>query len=282
MTTRQLSVVVGASADVVVPVLETGSGLGAPHWVTNRGGDVRAYDLTAGQNVYGPGHHFANTSDMRLTNGIVRVDVGARNLLPALAISVYKAGAWQAKGYLYLSEANNLLGARLRSLTPNRGVLVLSIANEGDVSLRLHRGERMLRGTHGSTRAPSIVVARLVEWRSSLPVAPTVFWGDATWGSGVWGGGTSSGILGGSPLSHGLTYEATADGGSTRVTDGNGLTRALVVPRSGATKAPGLAITRTTRSYDFAALVATATAGDDLTDHQAQAAAASEQETRIR
>lgn len=280
-----LSVFTGATSVVDFPVLGTSTTV--PDWVSKRGGDVRAHDLREGRNVYGPGHHFAVEQDIRITNGILRADVGPRNVLPYLTISVYKGGAWRAMGHLYVSEANTLAGARLVTVTPDRAALVLSVRNEGHVTVRLHRGERMLRITHGSTRAPAVSVGRLVQWRSAVDIPPGAGqgWGDANWGDGNWGGTwVATGIVAGSPITNGLMYESTADDGATRFTDANGLTRGLASLRSGAVKPPGrgLAMTKTAVSVHYGAFVATSAAGDDLADHHRQLAAASEQESRIR
>lgn len=267
---------------VVVPVLDTSTT--TPQWVVKRGGDVRAHDLRDGRNVYGPGHHFRVEQDIRLTNGLLRADLGPRNEAARLSISAYKGGAWRTMGYLYLSETNTLAGARIVSVTPERAVLSLQVRNEGEATVRLHRGERGLRITHGSLRSPTVPAARFVKWRSAIYIPPGAGqgWGDGNWGDGNWGGTYVDTVMAGSPLSSGLTYETTVDGGTTRFTDANGLTRALSTLHTGAIKEPGLAMKRTTVSFDVFAFVATSSLGDDLADYQRQSAAASEQETRIR
>lgn len=280
-----LSVFTGSSSLIDIPVLGTSTTV--PDWVSKRGGDVRAYDLRSARNVYGPGHHFAVEQDIRITNGILRADVGPRNVLPNLAVSVFKGAAWRTMGFLYFSDANTLAGARIVSVTPERAVLALAVRNEGEILVRLHRGERMLRVTHGQTRAPAVSVGRLIQWRTAADIPPGAGqgWGDGNWGDGNWGGTwVVTGLVNGSPITNGLMYESTVDDGATRFTDANGLTRALATLRSGVTKPTGggLSMSRTAISVHFAAFVATATSGDNLSDHHRQLAASSEQETRVR
>jgi hypothetical protein len=281
---RLLAVRGGVSSATAVPVLETLAANAAPHWVTARGADVRGFDIGANREVYGPGHRFGVESDILVTNGLMRFRVGARNLVPHLVVQVYKDAAWRAKGYLYLSGANTLAGARLSTVTAERSCCVLSVHNEGEVHVWLNRGERMLRITHGSTRAPSIACDRFVEWRTtapSVPTTPTTGFGFAPFGSTSFGGTGTDPRVPGSPLAGGRAYESTVDGGATRVTDANGLTRAVAVLRASATRS-GLGVRRFTTSFDVGAYVATAATGDDLADYHSQLAAASEQDVRLR
>ncbi len=280
-----LSVFVGSTTLLDVPVLDTSVGI--PQWVSKRGGDVRAYDLRENRNVLGPAHHFRVEEDIRLTNGLLRADCGPRNVAPYLTISVYKGGAWRAMGYLYLADVDTLAGARLVSVTPERAVLALSVRNEGTVFIHLYRGERGVRVVHGAVRDPSVVAARLIQWRSALifPPGPGEAWGDGTWGAGNWGGTyVDGGFVNGSPRWYGREYETTVDGGTDRYTDANGLTRGLASLRSGLVRpiGAGLAMQKTDRSVHYAAFVATSLAGDDIADYQQQLASANEQETRIR
>jgi hypothetical protein len=283
--TRQLSAALNPTTDVAFPVMD--SALPVPHWVARRGSDARAYDIAEAREVYGPAHPFASTSDIRISNGLLRVDVGIRGAWPVIGVWAYAGGAWRAKGWLYLSVSHTLAGARLASLTPERAVVVLSVAYEGPVTIRLLRGSRGLRITHGSARSPAVDAYRLVAWRAAAPVPyvdPTTGWGHGPYGSGAYGGTASAEAaeISGSALVGGRLYEATTDGGSTRVTDPQGLTRGLGVLRSGAVKAAGLGIQRFCRSYELGAWVATTAYGDDLADYHNQLAMASEQMTRMR
>lgn len=88
---------------------------------------------------------------------------------------------------------------------------------------------------------------------------------------------------GGSPQDTGRIYETTVDGGTTRAPVGDGLTRAFAVTDSTYPKVAGLAIaTETDTDGEIAALIATAATLDDVDDQQAQFAAESEQQVRIR
>jgi hypothetical protein len=242
---------------------------------------VRGYDIAVDAEVYGPDHFFAVPSDIVVTNGILRFRVGERNAITYLAVSVFKAGAWRAKGYLWLSSYKTLSRARMVDLTPERAACVLSTRNEGEVTVELQRGRRSLRIIHGSTRSPSVLCPRVIYWSGLSPPDITAGWGFGGWGSAPWGGvGTGIGEVPGSPLTAGLAYETTVEGGSTRLSDAYGLTRGIAVLRRGAKKA-GLGVARTTRSFEVGAFVATATTGDDLVDHHRQLACASEQTVRL-
>lgn len=263
-----------------VPILEAIDDI--PPWLADRGSDVRCFDIGDAREVPGPGHAYATPDDIVVTNGMLRFQVGQRNKLTHLAVDVYKGGAWRDKGYLYLSSSNTLAGARILSVTPERACCVLSTRNEGEVFVWLHRGERGVRITHGSVRAPSIVCSRAVYWWATAPSTPTTGWGIDTWGTSAWGGAVpGGGDVEGSPLTAGLVYEATTDGGTTRVTDAQGLTRGVAVLRAGASRI-GLGVQKTARSFDVGAFVATAAAGDDLADYHRQLACASEQTVRLR
>lgn len=156
-------------------VLHSGNGdfpsvvpLAPVKWTADRGGDVRAYDRTEGRHVYGP-HAFASTTDILITNGIVRFWVGNR-LVPAfLNVSVYRTGVWREVGSLLLAHQGSsdyLLAARLVSVTPEAAVVSLTVQNQGEVLVRLNRGERMLRIKHG-TGTPQ--ASRHVAWLGTPP-----------------------------------------------------------------------------------------------------------------
>ncbi len=76
-------------------------------------------------------------------------------------------------------------------------------------------------------------------------------------------------IPGFSPLTNGITYEATVAGGATRSPDATGLTKGLAYVNPGG-------------SGGIGAFLATTEDEDDLADHQAQFAAESAQSVRIR
>lgn len=89
-------------------------------------------------------------------------------------------------------------------------------------------------------------------------------------------------VQAGSAYADGRRFEATAEGGSTRSPDAAGLTRAVCVLDDAAAAITGLGITATVEQLDVGAFLATTGTLDDLADHHAQFAAASEQEVRVR
>jgi hypothetical protein len=477
---------VTATEDLMEPVALAGPGIDGstlPKWLTDRGGDVRAFDRRQAREVYGPSHPFAKASDLMVNNGLVRFWSCPLGMIPFLHVQAYRNAAWRDVGYVVFSssESQSLTAIRLAALTPESATVVLVVQGLGEVSVSLRRGERMLRVQHGSDRFPLVTAERMVEWRgipparylpSALangtgkfsnglsyssdgvlqvqwpPVQPntawtvagwwlpasastalatsslfqiadatgqasilqfnttgdklqwiqgadtletgllsfsagqavffccrfnaatgrtlttkvhtgavshvsnaftgtgttatnydsliigasaTQFWGSGTWGSGTWGGsdtyaggvidnlmlfdswltdseaaalaGASSGLNAlpapegrlilfvpfdptpspkGSALANGQRYEATAENGATRSADANGLTKALVTLNRTVGSRPGLGMRQTTSRLELAAVLATATAGDDIADHQAQYAAENFQELRVR
>ena len=59
--------------------------LGRPPAAAKRGGDCRARDLDQGRNVHGP-HRFAATTHCQISNGMLRLTVGASGTAPALTV----------------------------------------------------------------------------------------------------------------------------------------------------------------------------------------------------
>lgn len=151
----------------------------APRWLTQQGGNVRAYDRRAGREVYGP-HPFLETTDLLVTNGLVRFWVGNRRLPPFLNVEAFAQSSWEEQGYLHLADPGGtgaLRGARLVYITPERVDVALSIQDQGDVFVSLCRGERGLRLSN----------ARYARW-SGLPpwgrVRATAQ-GDGKFGKGI-------------------------------------------------------------------------------------------------
>ena len=165
--------------------------LGTPPAATARGGDCRARDLTQGRNVFGS-HHFATTSACRISNGLLRVTVGASGAAPTLTIAAYRgavtvgdylvdilsdilpggpaAPAWQAMGVLTIDSPGVsalLTGVAIRSVTAEAITLRLVAPLMADAYVTLRRGERMLRIQHGSTRPPLVDIERRVRWTAS-------------------------------------------------------------------------------------------------------------------
>lgn len=162
--------------------------LGTPRTAAQRGGDVRARDMTRARNVYGP-HRFAATDDLRLSNGMIRVTVGPSGAVPTLTVEVYTGGftvddflsntlsdtlegtfspsAWAAMGTVTIDSTAVtavLTGARLVRVSPESATVRLVSSALRDIFITLRRGERMIRIQHGSTRPPTIFTARRVRW----------------------------------------------------------------------------------------------------------------------
>lgn len=162
----------------VVP-LSLPTSVTTPTWVSQRSGDVRGWDRREGRHVDGAGHSFKETTDLLVSNGILRFWVGNRGLIPFLNIQVRKGGAWREVGTLLLASpvgSDKLLGARLKTLTPEAAVLILSVRNVGDVTVRLQRGWR------------SVVVlnAPYVGWAGAPPAKAIT---GVTNGTGAFGNG---------------------------------------------------------------------------------------------
>lgn len=89
-------------------------------------------------------------------------------------------------------------------------------------------------------------------------------------------------VQAGSAYASGRRFESTTEGGATRSPDAAGLTRAVCVLDDAAVVITGLGISAAVEQLDIGAFLATTGTLDDLADHHAQFAAASEQEVRVR
>lgn len=149
---------------IAVPVID-------PTSRTNprRGGDVRVFDRTDMREVGSPGHPFASTSDLLVTNGLCRYWVCARGLVAHISVSAWAGGTWRALGCLALSQAYPLVGARLVRLSSERAVVALSIRDKGTVTLRIQRGERRIHITHGLRQRPTANTPRSIAWLGTPP-----------------------------------------------------------------------------------------------------------------
>lgn len=182
---RQLglySAAVGALGLVAVPDLTDGA---LPTWVTDRGGEVRGYCRRCEREVYGPSHHFPATTDMVLTNGIIRAWVGGRGLPPYLNVQAFADGEWREVGCVQFgASARELVAARFTRITPDASTLVLTTKTYGDIIVTLKRGERMFRCS-----VPSTAVAPA--WKGTPPAsrANAAANGTGTFGNGLDGGG---------------------------------------------------------------------------------------------
>lgn len=180
---------IGTLPDIVLPAADVDGS--PPSWVSLRGGDCRAYDVSEGRAVYGPSHPFAEPSDLVLENGPTRWWLGSRGIVPYFTVMVFVDGAWQQCGCVVLADETTgpqLDGARLVTVTPDRVTAALRVRDIGEVFVTLKRGERMLRVQHGSTRAPTVSTTRRIGWLGTPPTVDGL--GDAAWSaSGRFGGG---------------------------------------------------------------------------------------------
>lgn len=228
-----------------------------PAWVTQRGGDVRAFDLGDGRDVYGPGHVFGS-GDLMLTNGMIRATVIEDFAQPQLHLEAFNAGTWTDFGYVQFS-ADGVTGVVIRevaikAITPEAATVRIELQGLGASYVVLRRGERMVRLQHGENGALSAL--RFVDWSEAGP--PDI----------------TSNVTG---------------AGFCKIDDAymvNGLRPGLVTLQSGVNGLAGhLAIFATTavQRLDVGIVVGTdPTANDTVESLQAQLAAACSQEVRVR
>jgi hypothetical protein len=180
---RDLTIYAGnvtASTDsmksVVIPNLRTGTdfdGQTTPRWLTDRGGDVVAWDRSRGVEVMSEAHSFASTTDIAIGNGMLRFWVGSRGLPPYLTVEALYPSAWTQVGHLLLGGPGVLRGARLVKLTPDEARLVLTIQGGGDITVTLKRPDRMVR-IGWDTRPPAGAPDRAVAWSGTPPTSRRV------------------------------------------------------------------------------------------------------------
>lgn len=162
--------------------------LGAPPAAELRGGDCRARDLHQGRNVHGP-HRFAVTTHCRISNGLLRLTVGASGAAPSLTVEAYRgavtigdlyvdlysdlyggtlsAPAWQAMGTITLDSPSLsalLTGVRIVRLTAERVTIRLASPLIGDAFVTLRRGFRAFSVQHGNTRRSVVTTTRRIRW----------------------------------------------------------------------------------------------------------------------
>lgn len=165
--------------------------LDTPPAAALRGGDCRARDLNQARNVHG-GHRFAATTHCRISNGLLRLTVGATGAAPALTIAARRGAlpigdylsdilsdtlpgttatpAWFAMGTLTIdspSVSALLTGVRIAHVTAESVTLRLIAPAIGDAWVTLERGERQVHVQHGSTRAPLVDIDRRIRLTSS-------------------------------------------------------------------------------------------------------------------
>lgn len=161
---------------VVIPNLASGvdfDGQETPRWLTDRGGDVVAWDRSRGYEVLDEAHSFRSTTDIAIGNGLVRFVVGSRGLPPYLSVEALYPDEWGHVGHLLLGGPGELRGARLVALTPDVARLALTIRGAGDVVVTLRRSERMLR-IGWDTRPPAGAPDRAVSWSGTPPTGRRV------------------------------------------------------------------------------------------------------------
>lgn len=165
--------------------------LGRPHPAALRGGDCRARDLNQARNVHGP-HRFAASTHCQITNGLLRLTVGASGAAPSLAVEVWRGRvtvgdvyediytdtyggsigtpAWFAVGTITIDSTlltALLTAVRVVRITPEAVTVRLVTPVMADAFVTLRRGERMIHVQHGSTRAPTVSTSRRVRWTGS-------------------------------------------------------------------------------------------------------------------
>lgn len=165
-----------------------------PRWVTDRGGDCRAFDRREGREVFGPSHPLVVPTDLVITNGLVRIWVGPRGLPPYVQVQALAGGEWREVGYVHLAVPTSrsvvLASARLTRVTPEAVSVALSVRGQGDVTVTLRRGERMLQLEHGTTGPARVLAGRHVRW-AGVPACSRL--GSAANGTGKFGKGLDSG-----------------------------------------------------------------------------------------
>jgi hypothetical protein len=169
--------------------------LGRPRAATHSGGDCRARDLAQGRNVYGP-HRFANPSDCRISNGLIRCTVGAVGTTPTLTVEFFVGGivsttgdyfvdtfldtfggitstsaaSWAVAGVLTIDSSTvtaTLTQVRILRLDPEEVTVRLVVPAMADAFVTLRRGERHIRIQHGSLRLPRVSCRRRIAWTAS-------------------------------------------------------------------------------------------------------------------
>lgn len=183
-------------AAVVLPDLEQEidcEGASIPRWLSDRGHDVRAYDRRDEREVFGSSHPFVATTDLVMTNGLLRLWVGPRLLPPYVQVQAFAAGEWREVGYVMVADPQGdevLTSARLERVTPDAASIRLGVSGHGEALLTLRRGERMVRVHHGSSRAPRVGGYRRVQWAGLPPWSrlAAAAQGDGKFGKGIEGG----------------------------------------------------------------------------------------------
>lgn len=175
--------------------------LGRPHVAAQRGGDCRARDLNALRNVHGP-HRFAATTHCQISNGMLRLTVGASGVAPSLTIEAwrgalivddfisdvvsdtipgsYSTPAWFAVGTITVDSSlltALLTAVRVVRISPEELTIRLVAPVIADAFVTLKRGERQVHIQHGNTRAPLVSTSRRVRLTASPSPAGAAYTG---------------------------------------------------------------------------------------------------------
>lgn len=162
--------------------------LGKPRAAGSRGGDCKAHDLSEARDVRGP-HHFADTTHCQISNGMLRLTVGASGSAPSLLIEAWRGRVnvedyaddiasdiapgsistpeWISVGTLTI-DANGgpavLTGVKLpaRGISADEVTIRLVAPLIADAFITLPRGQRAVSIQHGSTRPPTLDINRRI------------------------------------------------------------------------------------------------------------------------
>lgn len=165
--------------------------LGRPRPAASRGGDCRAYDINQARNVHGP-HRFAASTHCRITNGMLRLTVGASGAAPSLTVEVWRrrvvindtyadtytdtyggdigTPAWFSVGTLTIDSPSGsalLTAVRLVRINPEAVTIRLVAPLMADAFVTLPRGWRSVRITHGDRRLAPVDIDRRIRWTAS-------------------------------------------------------------------------------------------------------------------
>jgi hypothetical protein len=219
-----------------------------PTWVTNRGGDCRAYDVTQAREVYGPSHRFATTADCIITNGLLRVVFVARGVTAGFELWAFQGGQWVDMGLVTFGNGSvPLLNVYLRRCTPDEVSVRAFCDLTGGGTFTLKRGERMVRCRLGNDRPPY-------------------------------------GATGGSLYANSGTFAASSGGRRVQTAfDANGFKKVLMAlhPISD-DGSQGIKLTTTATQFDAGIALARSVSNDDVADQHTQFVGSAHQELRVR
>jgi hypothetical protein len=165
--------------------------LGRPLPANRRGGDCSVADLDEERYVGGT-HRFADTAACRISNGLIRVTVGASGVAPVLAVEachgpvviddfytdtytdIYPGSLstrnWLDMGTVTIDSAALsalLTQVRILALCDEFVTLRLVAPLMADAYVTLRRGQRAITVHHGYQGLPRVSTARRVRWTAS-------------------------------------------------------------------------------------------------------------------